>query len=436
MLTIPKMIDQSSQIAASSDPSSLAKPVEKNKKKLWVLIFLALVLLIGVAGLVFILFYKNKDKDNSSNQNTSTTTSINSTNSTGTNSQTTSTPSGLSYTSPVYFLRREMNNELWVVESDGSNPVSLNVDNVNRVVNGLKESWVYFVATEGEDNEFKLRGLNISTYEVVDLTPKSTVDGSPYIQAIYTSPDGNVLVYDVQYRQKVCVEICSEIDPYPTEKNGYFAYNISTKKTTYLGDFFIVRNWDKDSKHLYAQEAITYHEYVRTTGTNKINVETGDATFMDVEEGFDSFSYIEEKGIKMKVRSVVSPSLSRLTVMKDGVEKEIDTGSFADIQPHLYISPDRNKFIYQKIDHRFNGRAFYKWVIVDLNTLEKKDILLPEGDNYLLRPFWVSADRFIIINLHYDKDQDKETESKLWIVNAANFTKKELVSFSDVDLTD
>ncbi|MBN2015252.1 hypothetical protein JW766_00255 [Candidatus Dojkabacteria bacterium] len=339
----------------------------------------------------------------------------------------------------IAFVRRKgegsEDDELWISDWDGTNQRSLGITSVSEVFNGPNEKWIFYKNYE----EHILLAYNLETGRIKEIVETDTLEARAGIQGnntISISPKEDVIIYEVIFFQKEdCVDICMEMDPYPERKVGFYAYNMVTDKKVYLGDFLMVANWDKDGQNIYTHAAAyNYHEYGLGEGIYKINVNTGDAQLIATsDEEVYVYHFLEEKNITFRHIGSIAEG-TELFVEKGGVEKKLDEGEWAVLQPFIWISPGRRYVLYErKKGEVVPHQPHFELILVDLNTLEKRVVASPGANEKIAsRNYWIDDDYFITLFEYGDFSDWYSVKEDLLLVNIHTGETTKITEFGDV----
>lgn len=263
-----------------------------------------------------------------------------------------------------------------------------------------------------------LVGHNIYTEEEVKIE-FDKVEGAiadPYWYSI--SSDGRFGIIDLSYLGTTGFEP-SVIDPYPDGKKGYYIYNFLDETLTYVGDASYILNWDKDSTSFYIISGYNYHEEADLSqGHYKVDVTSGEATLIkEIKNPFD-VDYVEYYLDDVKIRetaSFQSYGSYQITIYEDGEETEVENRAVErtisrNYHGEIYISPDHDYIIYP----REYKESLIEFVLVDLESKEKRVILHPSDREYLGIVRWVNDNHFIV-GVH--SSEEGVSEGDLMLVN-------------------
>lgn len=415
----------------------------KNKKVLIAVIAIVAVLFLAclVSSVLAFVYIRSKTKTEETNNISETTesTSQHSSSTTSTSTITSTTlnnNNGNNSGTDIIFVRRgdldyNDDDELWIADWDGSNAHSLGITGVYEAYNGPNDEWIYYKKYMQQN---KIYLYNLLTDEEREIIENDTAYGSATISegnTISISPDGEKIVYNVEYFQTVCQEFCDWVDPYPESKQGFYSYDTVTESKTYLGKFLLVANWDSDSEYVYTISGEDYHTWLLGDGSYKINVSTGIATKMDDTASFgDAFYYLEDQNISIKATGETDTG-AEINIEKAGTTTLIDEGEWAYIQPAIWPNPVNTLALYEKRTSLADVNAPFEKVLIDLDSLTTSEILIPEvSEEFGHKIQWVNDSMFVIQSTVGDF---VDGEKDLILVDTETGDRTQITDFGDVD---
>lgn len=340
----------------------------------------------------------------------------------------------------LFFIREDLENEIWTSDWDGSDQKGLGIDRVHYIANGFCDRWLFY-AKGATSRIFVYDLLNEETEEIdiyEDEDIKGVVYGGNYPFII--SDDGKIAIYGLYYRKTSCepgAEACPllpEDIPSTAPKEGYYAYHADTGETIFLADWdsglnLIFYNWDKDSRYLFSRMYLD-EERMDKFLYYKFDVYDGEKTLMMEEEVDEEpyFYFVEDVILKLGY-----PTYNSLVVKKDGEEKIIEAKSSDIVQRRAWISPDRKNVIYVKDQGLAEDRrALNHRFVLNLDTLETKRIL-EARDLYTFghENIWLDNDYFVTEVL---KSSGSNPVTDLILVNVGTGEVKEITNSGDIAL--
>lgn len=253
--------------------------------------------------------------------------------------------------------------------------------------------------------------------------------------SILLSPDGNSFVFESSYYNiENCIDICEEVDLYPTKKNGYFSYNIITKEKTYLGRFIIPSNWSSSNDTIYIDSGNKYHEYDLENHAFAINTSTGESDILkDMNsEGLPYFFSVHYSDIfKTHIFSIEDTANynSILYIQKGNIKKEIDRSEFADIQTNRMIFPPNQAFAtYVREHNNIDGIDYHKIMLIDINKMSKSELLIPSNNESFEPIVWINNEELLYTKI---TRKEESTQQNLYKINIIDLETTQLTQLEN-----
>lgn len=304
-------------------------------------------------------------------------------------------------------------NELWAMDVNGDNKVSVGVTGVIDVYHRPGTQWVLFRTfrdTGSWGSRFWI--FNYVLGELKEMLEPNTDDYTSSIDFSgldAVSPAGMHVLYNVNFFEATPeFDLPEEYDPYPDRKVGYYAYDLASDTEQYLGNFLTISGWDEGAENVYITNGYDYHEYEFADKIYKINVSTGASTFVEDADAFSYWVYrFEELGTDL-IHWGDTTEGSKVIFREGGSETDVDTGDWADLQPHTWTSPDRSEAVYRKEHHYTEGIPYFSLRLVDTSTGDVSTILDPGADENFNNMVWVDNENVVVYRTVGDfPDQDR-----------------------------
>ncbi|HEX9805188.1 MAG TPA: hypothetical protein VGA67_05895, partial [Candidatus Dojkabacteria bacterium] len=339
----------------------------------------------------------------------------------------------------IFFIRlmdREdiSDNELWVVDADGLNAQSLGITGVNGVYNSTNDK----IAVFSKANIYnKLFILDLETGEVEEIIEEDIDDAATAnINANTTSisPDENIVAYSLNYYGTDCEDDgpCDYTED-PEVKSGFYAYNIATGERTYIGSFTYISSWSDDSQFVYS-DGLGTDEYGNKTV--KVNVETGVSALLDTKtNNLDSYYYISDN--EKLILTGKTTGLETYTLKTFSLNEVFEEEVFAEVQSIRTegCSDDEMYCIYQKRSNTISSTPIYKYRIINTETAEVEDLLVPEANENTGFAYWIDNEgifTLVDVDTDYANYNSNELDQDIVFVDQETGVRMHLTDFGDV----
>jgi hypothetical protein len=303
--------------------------------------------------------------------------------------------------------------EAWLLNLTSNQENKLDLPQLASAFKYPQSPLVFFTQLNNE-NTISVKNLltnEIKQYQVISHPNPEVREGVTINSLKDISPDGQMLIYNVFFS-----EPCPPIDfeslppgfeggfgpcepePDPNLPSGYYLYDLSSQKNTYLGGVALVSLWDLEDGKLY------FNDIDRNQGLKVLDLETKEVRLFDQAQtfGYGAFPMLKSN-LLVKVEGETgdmsgqqSTSVLSLTDLSDGSKKILDSGRWADIQPFASVAPDESKFIYLRTRLDNQGRAFGSLHLYDLSS-GKLEQVTPDSfvNSYNIHGYWLDNDNFI-----------------------------------------
>ncbi|MDD3648236.1 MAG: hypothetical protein PHS44_07125 [Candidatus Dojkabacteria bacterium] len=349
----------------------------------------------------------------------------------------------------IVYIREDLDNELWIADWNGENAWGLGIKKVIAAQNGFnRDSIVYKLSIEKDQL--------IERLYLFDLKTKKSVE-FPYYEddqlisghaEFVVSPDGNYVIYELEYRNKNCKFItegqetgweCGEpFDekdiPEGAPLAGDYAYDVKTHESKYISSSGLLDltfyNWNKSSSLFYSSY---YYCKVKQCDSMKVyefdiagmfESDLSESTIVSEKHSNDETKYILQ-GLIFRFHEITESDSEdtdfSLTVQKEGGEdvKQLDTGF---LQHWMWISPNQKYALYKKSDDVSELRMNDLYAI-DLETLGVRLVYKSTVDKEAKSVQWVNDGNFVV-----------ETDAGFILVNMDTLEPKDVIVSKNVSL--
>lgn len=321
-------------------------------------------------------------------------------------------------------------NEVWLMDVDGSNKRKLDINGVSEVYKYPDKDTLIYLKRNINDSIFIYElDSQVEFREVVlSQLDKGVV---PYIQISdvrFVAPDHSAVVIIVNYFGDCSSEIPDnqmdigdaenipmgsgpcEVEAPEKYKGGMYIYNFENRRINYLGLFSLPSTWDLSKKGLYFVE----DNGIEGKNLKYINYQTGEIDF--IKKG-ETFGYAEypfttiDKTVRFDgetdPESLNTLSLSNLYKNEAVI---LDSGRWADIQPFASFSPNEKTVLYTRTKPSSIGPTYGVLFAIDPKNESVRQVT-QNNDDYSYRPFgyWVDDKNFVTTETYFlDENQQSQ----------------------------
>lgn len=299
--------------------------------------------------------------------------------------------------------------QAWLINPEDNQQQQLPLTNIFMAYKYPASTTVYYTQDMGGTIKLLDLATNTTTTHTLIAHPQPDVDeGLTVSELDQIEPNGQAIVFQTMFTEP-CPPVtvppgfeggfgpCSP-DEDPNLPAGYYIYNFSLKKSTYLAQAIQVSRWDSAAPAFYFISRDYQKEglYRFDLKTNSVDlVKKGESFGYAAFPLFKTNQMIEFEGNTGDSQAGSSSQLSLLN--KDtGKVAVIDSGLWADIQPFAAINPDETAFIYLRSHHNNNGMTTDMLHLVDLKTLAVTQLTpVSLQDSYSIHGVWLNNHTFV-----------------------------------------
>lgn len=302
--------------------------------------------------------------------------------------------------------------QAWLIDPATGKEQVLSLKNFAEVYKYYGSSQLFYKPI-GDKGEFRILDLTTGTeqsYILITHPDPSVREGVNVNNISEISPDGKYLVFQASFDLP-----CPSPSPFPSgfergfgpcgpdesleAPTGYYLYDFSARKSTYLGGAQIrVSRWDPSSLKLY------YIDYGQGNTTKALDLTTKTITFVDSTPNFGYFTYpllLSHQLIRQEGATGTSgtPAFSKISLLDLNTQKSTDIDNTTDwviIQPFIFSSPDDQNIIYVRTG--LVGDGIRRFSLYRYSLADKKSTDLTPGDNtanYSVYADWIDSHTFV-----------------------------------------